>query len=139
MSLNPNEIDPAELPDDTYLTREEVEERFAFLAGELRELSRKSSTAVNTLQQERVQDPDEIDFASTETERDFTARLAGREERLVKKIFYALERMKNGEYGECEACGAEITYRRLLARPVASVCIDCKTEHELREKVLRFR
>jgi DnaK suppressor protein len=131
-------VDFPELPQDEYLTPEQVRERYDFLTNQLRELSQKSAGAVNEMTVERKQDADLLDFASTEFDRDFTARMAGREERLVKKIQKALDRIDEGEYGECEACGEEITYPRLIARPVASVCIDCKTEHEQREKVLRF-
>ena len=48
-----------------------------------------------------------------------------------------VERIQNGEYGVCESCGAPITYKRLLARPVATLCIDCKTEAEQLERKKR--
>ena len=49
-------------------------------------------------------------------------------------IRYALQRMEEGEYGACESCGEPITYRRLLVRPVATQCIDCKTQAEQLER-----
>ena len=45
-----------------------------------------------------------------------------------------VERIQNGEYGACESCGEPITYSRLMARPVATLCIDCKTEAEQVER-----
>jgi DnaK suppressor protein len=56
--------------------------------------------------------------------------MAERDRKLLTKIRHGLERMQNGEYGVCESCGAPITFGRLMARPVATLCIDCKTEAE---------
>jgi DnaK suppressor protein len=52
---------------------------------------------------------------------------------MLKKIRKALERVDEGEYGACETCGEEVGYKRLLARPVATQCIDCKTSAEQKE------
>ena len=57
-----------------------------------------------------------------------------RERKLIKKIDEALGRIENGEYGYCDSCGVEIGLKRLEARPTATLCIDCKTLEELREK-----
>ena len=57
-----------------------------------------------------------------------------RERKLIKKIEESLELIETGEYGFCESCGAEIGIRRLEARPTATLCIDCKTIDEIREK-----
>ena len=58
-----------------------------------------------------------------------------RERRLIYKIREALKRIDEGEYGECVVCGEEISQGRLLARPVTTHCIDCKTEAEQQERV----
>ena len=54
--------------------------------------------------------------------------------KLIKKIDESLKEIESGDYGFCEACGIEIGIRRLEARPTASLCIDCKTLDEIREK-----
>ena len=64
----------------------------------------------------------------------FGLRIAGRERHMISKLRGALHRMEEGEYGVCETCGEAITYRRLLVRPVATQCIDCKTQAEQIER-----
>ena len=78
--------------------------------------------------------PDEIDTASSEINLAFTGRVREREQGLLKKIIEALERIEDGEYGECESCGETIGVKRLMARPVAELCIDCKSEQEKLER-----
>ncbi|MEJ5226623.1 RNA polymerase-binding protein DksA [Thermodesulfovibrio sp.] len=75
------------------------------------------------------------DIASQEIDRSFLLRLRDRERKLLKKIEKALEKIENGTYGICEACGAEIPVERLEARPVTDLCIECKTEQEEAEKL----
>ena len=118
------------MPADEYLTKEEVESLRVILEEQLKELLSQSREAVSTLTEVRETDADPLDLAVTESNRDFTLRMADRERKLLSKIRYALERMHNGDYGVCESCGAPITYGRLMARPVATLCIDCKTEAE---------
>jgi DnaK suppressor protein len=118
------------LPADEYLTREELETLKGILDEQLRDLLSQSRDAVSELVEVRDTDADPLDLAVTESNRDFTLRMAERERKLLSKIRYALERMQNGEYGVCESCGAPITFGRLMARPVATLCIDCKTEAE---------
>jgi DnaK suppressor protein len=79
--------------------------------------------------------PDLGDQASAETDRNFMLRLRGREQRLLKKIDQALERVESGIFGICEDCGNEINIQRLEARPVTTMCIDCKTLQEEEEKL----
>lgn len=78
--------------------------------------------------------PDEIDTASSEINLAFTGRLRERERGLLAKIDAALEKIEQGEYGACEKCGEEIGLKRLEARPVAELCIDCKAEQERLER-----
>ncbi len=77
---------------------------------------------------------DVIDIASMESNREFTLRLRDRERTLIHKIQQALARIDTGEYGECVTCGEPISEKRLIARPVATQCIDCKTEAEQLER-----
>lgn len=79
--------------------------------------------------------PDMTDQASAEADQNFKLRLREREQKLMKKIDEALERINNGTFGICESCGEEISLKRLEARPVTTLCIDCKTRQEADEKI----
>lgn len=78
--------------------------------------------------------PDEMDVASSEMNLQFAGRLREREQGLLSKIDAALEKMDEGEYGECRVCGEQIGVARLKARPVAELCIECKSEQEKLER-----
>ncbi|NOY83254.1 MAG: hypothetical protein GXO96_00265 [Nitrospirae bacterium] len=78
--------------------------------------------------------PDLGDQATAEAEQNFTLRLREREQKLLKKIEGALERISTNSFGICEECEEEISMPRLLARPVTTFCIDCKTKQEEAEK-----
>ena len=78
--------------------------------------------------------PDEMDTASSEVNLQFTGRLREREQGLLSKIDAALEKIELGAYGECVSCGEEIGVARLRARPVAELCIECKSEQEKLER-----
>jgi DnaK suppressor protein len=77
---------------------------------------------------------DSGDIATVELNQSFTIRLREREEKLLKKIEAALGRMDDGSFGICEECGEEIDVKRLIARPVTTLCIDCKSRQEAEEK-----
>lgn len=79
--------------------------------------------------------PDEVDLASSETDQAINLKLRDRERFLIRKIDKALQKIENGEYGECESCGDPIGMKRLEARPVTDLCIRCKEEQEARERV----
>jgi len=85
-------------------------------------------------QNEQSAFPDPTDQASMETDRDFDLRIKDRERKLIRKIDQAINRIKEGEFGLCEACGGDISPKRLQARPVTTLCIDCKTEQEQEER-----
>lgn len=89
---------------------------------------------VHTMQEEATVFADPNDRASQESDIALELRNRDRERKLIKKIDEALERIENGEYGFCDSCGVEIGLKRLEARPTATLCIDCKTLEELREK-----
>ena len=78
--------------------------------------------------------PDEIDTASSEMNLAFQGRLRERERGLISKINQALDKIEDGVYGECESCGEQISLKRIQARPVAELCIDCKAEQEQLER-----
>ena len=79
--------------------------------------------------------PDPTDRASLEADRNFTLRIRDRERRLIVKIKNALDRLDNGTFGICEECGEDISDKRLKARPVTTLCINCKKKQENQEKV----
>jgi DnaK suppressor protein len=79
--------------------------------------------------------PDMSDQASAEADQYFSLRLREREQKLLIKIDEALERITRGTFGNCERCGKEIGLKRLQARPVTTLCIDCKTKQEEDEKI----
>lgn len=81
--------------------------------------------------------PDVSDQASAEVDQNFSMRIREREQKLLKKIDEALERMKTNTYGICERCEGEIPYKRLKARPVTTLCIECKTLQEQEERARR--
>lgn len=78
--------------------------------------------------------PDMGDQASAETDTNFMLRLRGREQRLLKKIDEALERIDKNTFGICDDCGLEIDVKRLEARPVTTMCIECKMHQEEDER-----
>ncbi len=79
--------------------------------------------------------PDPTDRASLESDRNFTLRIRDRERKLIGKIREALDRIDQDTYGVCESCGEDISEQRLKARPVTTLCIECKTRQENDEKV----
>ena len=82
---------------------------------------------------------DSADIASAEMNKAAIQKIGKREAFLLKKIDHALAKFKDGTYGECESCGEEIGIPRLMARPVAQLCIDCKTEQEKMERKFTSR
>ncbi len=78
--------------------------------------------------------PDPVDRATQEEYIALELRTGARDNKLIKKVQEALQRLDENDYGYCDACGIEIGIRRLEARPTATLCIDCKTLDELKEK-----
>jgi DnaK suppressor protein len=82
--------------------------------------------------------PDPTDRASLESNRNFILRIRDRERKLIVKIDEALRRLEDGSFGVCEECGEMIGTARLKARPVTTLCIDCKSAQEDGERKNRF-
>jgi len=106
-----------------------------FLNDRLASLIQEAEHGVGEMTEEKENLPDSIDLASSESQRDFSIRMKDRERKLIHKIRQALIRLEDGEYGECIVCGEDIGEARLMARPVTTHCIDCKTEAEQQERV----
>lgn len=100
-----------------------LEELRSEAGGTVKDMSGKMSTF-----------PDPVDRASLESDRNFLLRVRDRERKLMAKIQEALQRIEEGEFGICEECGCEISEGRLEARPVTTLCIDCKQDQENKEK-----
>ncbi len=98
------------------------------------ELSQDINRTVHNMQDEVTMFADPNDRASQETDMTLELRNRDRERKLIKKIDATLRNIDAGEYGYCEGCGIEIGLKRLEARPTATLCIDCKTLDEMREK-----
>ena len=99
-----------------------------------KELMEEVDRTVHHMQDESANLPDPNDRATQEEEFSLELRARDRERKLIRKIDEALKSIDDGEYGYCEACGVEIGIRRLEARPTATLCIDCKTLAEIKEK-----
>ncbi len=98
-------------------------------------LSEAENTLTSKISSEKESFPDPTDQAVAELDSNFTLRLRGREQKLLKKIDEAIARIEDGTYGVCESCGEQISTKRLEARPVTTLCIECKTRQEEQEKM----
>ena len=103
------------------------------LSQRIDELRAEAGKTVGTMDEEE-NFPDPTDRASMESNRNSMLRMRDRERKLIFKIQEALERLEAGEYGICEVCGEEIGTARLQARPVTTLCIQCKSDQEVEEK-----
>lgn len=120
--------------DDAYLNDAQLNCFRELLLGWKRNLLEGAGRTVSHMQDGSSNHPDPNDRATQEEEFSLELRTRDRERKLLSKINAALRRIDDGEYGYCEACGVEIGIRRLEARPTATLCIDCKTVQEVREK-----
>jgi len=98
------------------------------------ELSEEIDRTVHTMQDEATVFADPNDRASQESDMALELRNRDRERKLIKKIDETIARIDANEYGYCDSCGVEIGLKRLEARPTATLCIDCKTLDEMRER-----
>ena len=98
------------------------------------ELAADIERTVHQMQDDQTVFADPNDRASQESDMALELRNRDRERKLIKKIDETILRIDAEDYGYCESCGAEIGLQRLEARPTATLCIDCKTLEELRER-----
>ena len=98
------------------------------------ELMSDIERTVHTMQDEATVFADPNDRASQETDIAIELRNRDRERKLIKKIEDTIGLIDSGDYGYCSGCGVEIGIKRLEARPTATLCIDCKTLEEVRER-----
>ena len=98
------------------------------------ELSEEIDRTVHTMQDEATVFADPNDRASQESDMALELRNRDRERKLIKKISETIAKIESGDYGYGESCGVEIGLDRMQARPTATLCIDCKTLEEIRER-----
>jgi DnaK suppressor protein len=104
-----------------------------FLNQRIAELRSEAGKAVETMDDDE-NFPDPSDRATMEANRNSMLRMRDRERKLIFKIQEALDRLDAGEYGVCEQCGEAIGIERLKARPVTTLCIECKSNQEIAER-----
>jgi DnaK suppressor protein len=101
----------------------------------LEEILQKGQATIDDMTETVEVYADPADRATAESDRAFTLRLRDRERKLIKKITQALQRIEDGEFGVCVECGDEIGIARLKARPMTTLCINCKSKQEEDEMV----
>ncbi|MFB3925902.1 MAG: RNA polymerase-binding protein DksA [Syntrophales bacterium] len=113
---------------------EKLEMFKSLLNQRIEELLNEASKTVSDMTDEKENFPDPNDRASLESERNFELRIRDRERKLIRKMQEAIQRIDNGTFGICDRCGGQISEKRLIARPVTTLCIECKTKEERLEK-----
>jgi DnaK suppressor protein len=132
---SPFQFEPYESAEGEEYMNDEQEAHFrAILEAWKRELMDEVDRTVHHMKDEAANFPDPNDRASQESEFSLELRTRDRERKLIKKIEQTLNKLDSHEYGYCDSCGVEIGIRRLEARPTASLCIDCKTLEEIKER-----
>ena len=121
---------------EEYMNDKHIAHFTAILQSWKQELMEEVDRTVNHMQDEAANFPDPADRASQEEEFSLELRTRDRERKLIKKIDQTLQRIEDDDYGYCDSCGVDIGIRRLEARPTATLCIDCKTLAEIKEKQL---
>ena len=119
---------------ESYMSDEQIEHFRGILLNWRGELVDEVTRTVSHMKDEAANFPDPADRATQEEEFSLELRTRDRERKLIKKIDSTLDRLQNDDYGYCDACGIEIGIQRLEARPTATMCIDCKTLAEIKER-----
>lgn len=119
---------------EEYMNEKQREHFRQLLMAWKKELMEEVDRTMTHLKDEAANFPDPADRASQEEEFSLELRTRDRERKLIKKIDKTLELIENDDYGFCDACGVDIGIRRLEARPTATLCVDCKTLDEIKER-----
>jgi DnaK suppressor protein len=119
---------------EEYMSDEQLVHFRQLLLNWKQELMEEVDRTVQHLKEEASNFADPADRATQEEEFSLELRTRDRERKLIKKINDTIEKIDQGDYGYCEACGIEIGIRRLEARPTATLCVDCKSLAEIKEK-----
>ena len=116
------------------MNQEKIEYFRKLLQDQLDELLSEAERTVAGMTDSKENFPDPTDRAALESDRNFLLRIRDRERKLIGKIEEALGRIEDGSFGICESCGEEIGEERLVARPVTTLCFDCKKRQEAMER-----
>ena len=119
---------------EEYMNDAQLEHFKKILSNWKQELMEEVDRTKEHMQTEVNNYADPNDRASQEEEFSLELRTRDSERKLIKKIDQTLQRIEEDDYGFCDSCGVEIGIRRLEARPTATLCIDCKTLAEIKEK-----
>jgi len=119
---------------EEYMNEEQCQHFKEILNAWKKQLMEEVDRTVTHMKDEAANFPDPVDRASQEEEFSLELRTRDRERKLLKKIGKSIVSIEEDEYGYCDSCGVEIGIRRLEARPTATLCIDCKTLDEIKEK-----
>ncbi|NOT17220.1 MAG: RNA polymerase-binding protein DksA [Sulfuriferula sp.] len=121
-------------PNEDYMSAGQLAHFRKILEDWKAELSQDIDGTIHAMQEDATLFADPNDRASQESDMALELRNRDRERKLIKKIDKTIHNIEQDEYGYCEACGVEIGLKRLEARPTATLCIDCKTLDEFRER-----
>lgn len=119
---------------EEYMNRKQLDHFRMILTHWKKGLMQEVDRTVTHMQSDSSNHADSADRATQEEGFNLELRERDRERKLIRKIDQAIGRLDNDEYGYCKLCGVEIGIRRLEARPTATMCIDCKTFDEIKEK-----
>lgn len=119
---------------EEYMSDAQLEHFKKILLDWKQELMEEVDRTVHHMKEDASNFADPADRATQEEEFSLELRTRDRERKLIKKIDKTMDRIEKDDYGFCDSCGVEIGIRRLEARPTATLCIDCKTLAEIKEK-----
>src|SRR5204863_1570645 len=121
---------------EQYMSKQQLEHFRLILNSWKRDLMVEVDRTVTHMKDEAANFPDPTDRATQESEFSLELRTRDRERKLIRKIDQTLDLLDRNDYGYCESCATEIGIRRLEARPTATLCVDCKSLEEIRERQL---
>jgi len=119
---------------EEYMNENQQQHFKALLLAWKQELMEEVDRTVSHMKDEAANFPDPADRATQEEEFSLELRTRDRERKLIKKIDSTMELLDADDYGYCDQCGVDIGIRRLEARPTATLCVDCKTLDEIKER-----
>lgn len=138
------ELERLELPEDYRPADDEPfmnERQLAYFRAKLlkwkSDIKAEAKATLETLKEGPIQEPDQTDRASSETDWALELRTRDRQRKLISKIDAALRRIETGDYGYCEITGEPISLQRLEARPIATMTLEAQERHEREERVSR--
>ena len=132
-----NNFKHSSLPDEDFMNPEQIEYFRSKLISWKESILKESKETIEDMQTDTRNIPDINDRASEETDRALELRTRDRQRKLISKIDSALRRIEDGTYGFCEETGDPISFKRLDARPIATLTIEAQERHERRERVHR--